>query len=151
MIVAAYRSGLYNVLLLGHIVSLVIAFAPAVIHPILSSQTETDGEPVTSRVAMHMANNTRRVHFPAVVVTGLFGLGMVFASDGVWDFSQTWVSLALLVWLAISGIVSGLIVPAERRVAAGDAGASRQVQMGGQIATLLLLVMLYLMIWKPGA
>ena len=151
MIFAAYRSGLYNLLLLGHIVSLVVAFAPAVIHPIVGTQTQADGEPVASTVAAHLASNTRRVHFPAVVVTGLFGLGMVFTSDDVWDFGQAWVSLALLVWFALCGVVSGLIGPAERRLGAGDASANRQVQMGGQIATVLLLVMLSLMIWKPGA
>jgi uncharacterized membrane protein len=151
MVIAAYRTGVYNVLLLLHIVAIVAAFAPAVIHPILGAQTQADGEPVASTVGAHMATNTRRVHLPALVVAGLLGLAMVFTSDDVWDFGQAWVSLSLLVWFALCGVVSGLIGPAERRVGQGDAGANRQVQLGGQIATVLVLAQLYLMIWKPGA
>jgi hypothetical protein len=75
----------------------------------------------------------------------------VFASDDVVAFDQAWVSLAFLVWLAICGIVSGVLLPAERRVAAGDESAQAIVERGGQIVTLLLVVMLYLMIWRPGA
>ena len=44
-----------------------------------------------------------------------------------------------------------MILPAERKLAAGDLEAEKKVAMGGQIATVLTLVMLYLMIWKPGA
>jgi hypothetical protein len=41
-------------------------------------------------------------------------------------------------------------VPGERAMAAGDLSAETKVAMGGQIITVLTLVMLYLMIWKPG-
>jgi hypothetical protein len=74
----------------------------------------------------------------------------VFASDPAWGFDQLWVSLALLVWLAICGVVSGVILPSERKLAGGDLAAEAKVAMGGQIVTVLLLAMLYLMIWKPG-
>jgi type II secretory pathway component PulM len=43
------------------------------------------------------------------------------------------------------------LLPAEKRMAAGDLTQEKKVAMGGQLATVLLLVMLYLMIWKPGA
>jgi hypothetical protein len=43
-----------------------------------------------------------------------------------------------------------VILPGERRQAAGDAAAAKRVELGGTLATLLFLVLLYLMIWKPG-
>ena len=150
MILAAYRSGLYNLLYLGHIVTIVIAFAPAVINPILGAQVRSDGEDTARRVSAHMATNGARVHFPALVLSAAFGLGLVIESDPLYGFDQAWVSLAFLVWLALCGVVTGIILPAERRLAAGDAAAERLVGRGGGIATVLLLVMLYLMIWKPG-
>ena len=76
---------------------------------------------------------------------------MVLTSDEVFGFGDAWVSLAFLVWLAIIGVVLGLLLPAEKRMAAGDLTQEKKVAMGGQLATVLLLVMLYLMIWKPGA
>lgn len=124
MVLAAYGDGLYKLLLLGHIVALLVAFAPA---------------------------NGRRLHLPALVVTGALGIALVLVSGDAWSFDQAWVSLAFLVWLALAGVVSAVIIPAERKLAAGDPAAERQVGLGGQLVTVLLLVMLYLMIWKPGA
>ncbi|MEO7571932.1 MAG: hypothetical protein ABIX10_05795 [Acidimicrobiales bacterium] len=152
MLIAAVNDNLDKALFLGHVVALVVAFAPAVVHPILIAKTKGDGdEGAFLRLAGHMAGNGRQIHFPALVVLGAFGLAMVFTSDDLFGFDDTWVSLALLVWLGICGVISGLVLPNERKLAAGDLSAERLVERGGQIATLLFLVMLYLMIWKPGA
>lgn len=149
---AAVTGNLYRALLLGHLLSILVAFAPAAVHPFLSAQTKAEGDDGAFRRQLaNQAANGRRLYLPALVVAGGFGVAMVLVSDGVWGFGQTWVSLAFLVWLALAGVISGLLLPAERRAAAGDEAAERLVDRGGQIATVLLLVMLYLMIWKPGA
>jgi uncharacterized membrane protein len=150
VVLADIGSGLYKLLYLGHIVTVLVAFAPAVIHPIIGAQAKADGEGALQRLSGHMATNGRRVHFPALVLTTAFGTGMVIVSDDLYGFDQTWISLAFLVWIALCGVVSGMLMPAERKLAGGDLEAERKVTMGGQIATVLLLVMLYLMIWKPG-
>jgi uncharacterized membrane protein len=151
MVLAAFGDGLYKLLYLGHIVAFLVAFAPAVIHPILAAQAKGDGPDTLPRLSGHMAANGRRIHLPALVAVGGLGLAMVLVSDEVWGFDQAWVSLAFLVWLAIGGVVTAILLPAERRLAGGDLAAEKQVAVGGQITTLLLLAMLYLMIWKPGA
>lgn len=150
MVLAAYNSGLYKLLFLGHVVSFLIAFAPVVIHPLLAAQSKADGPATLGRVAGYMAANGRRVHLPALVALGAFGIGLVLESDPAWAFDQTWVSLALLTWLAIAAVVIAVLMPAERKVAAGDLDAEKRVQQAGPIITILLLVVLYLMIWKPG-
>ncbi len=149
MVLAAVTDFSYRLLFLLHIVSIVAAFAPAVVNPLVAARAKQDGQLRT--FAGYMAANDKRVHFPALVLAGLFGLGLVFSSDDLWKFDQAWVSLALLSWIALCGVVSGLVTPAERKVAAGDAEAEKQVVLGAQIVTVLFLVMLYLMIWKPGA
>src|SRR3546814_12553945 len=78
-----------------------------------------------------MAANTRRLHFPALILAGVFGLEMIFSSDpgsgnNVWGLDQTRASTALLVWIALRGVVSGLIGPDERRYGAGGGGAERK-------------------------
>lgn len=153
---SAAFGGMYKVLLLLHLLSVVVAFAPAVVNPIYAAQMKGEGEGVFQRFAGHMAANGRRIHFPALIATGVFGLGMVFSSkpdgadENLIEFDQAWVSLSLLVWIALCGVVSGMILPAERKLSAGDMEAEKKVAMGSQIATVLFLVMLYLMIWKPG-
>lgn len=151
MVLAVVGSTLYKLLFLGHMISFVVAIAPAVIHPILGAQAKADGPETMIRVSGYMARNGRRIHFPALVVLGAFGLGMVFEGDPSWGFDQTWVSLSFLVWLALCGVVTAMILPGERAFAGGAMEAERKVALGGQISTVLILVMLYFMIWKPGA
>ena len=96
-----------------------------------------------------MASNGRQIHFPALVVLGGFGLGLVLEGD--WDFDDAWVSLAFLVWLAHLRGRDGH--PPAGRAEAGGRRRRRRApdRSGGQLVTVLVLVMLYLMIWKPGA
>ncbi len=150
MMLAAVGDGLYRLFFLGHMLAFVVAFAPAVIHPILAAQVKKDGEQTLLQVSAHMASNGRRLHFPALIALGGFGLALVFASDKSYGFDQAWVMAATTVWLIMCGLISGLLLPAERKLAAGDLSAEKLVAVGGQVVTLLALVMLYLMIWKPG-
>lgn len=147
---------LYDIMLLLHVVAIVGAFAPMVVNPVLAARAKKDGAAAEQQVSGYMAQNGRQVHLPCLVLVGLFGLGMVFSSkpegadEALWGFDQAWVSIALLIWIAICGIVTGLMLPGERALAAGDATAEKKVQIGGQVLTVLFLVMMYLMIWKPG-
>lgn len=149
MILAAYSDNAYDLVLLLHIVAVLIAFAPAVNHPIFAQRFKADGQ--LERFATHAAANGRFLHLPALVVAGLLGIVLVVLSDEIIEFSEAWVSLSLLVWIALAGVVSALILPSERKVAAGQLEAQRTAEMGGQLAGVLLLVMLYLMIFKPGS
>ena len=153
MILAAYGDSLYKVLFLGHMLSFVVAFAPAVINPILVGEDE--GATATSarsrRLAGHMASNGRQIHFPALIALGGFGIAMVLTSDPAFGLRPD-LGVAGLPRLAgdhRGGLRRG--APGERKLAAGDLAAEKKVAMGGQIVTVLTLVMLYLMIWKPGA
>ena len=65
-------------------------------------------------------------------------------------FSEPWVSVAMLLWFIMLGIIFGLMLPAEKKAATGDEGAEKIISMAGGIMHLLLVVMLYLMIFKPG-
>jgi hypothetical protein len=44
-----------------------------------------------------------------------------------------------------------VILPAERKVAAGDLAAEKRIAAAGGIATLLVIVQVALMVIKPGA
>jgi hypothetical protein len=151
MILADYGDSLFKVLFLGHILSFVVAFAPAVINPIMMAKLKSQGnEAALPKVAAIMASNGRYIHFPALIALGAFGIAMVLWSDPAIGFDQTWVSLAFLDWIAITGLVSAVMLPGERKMAEGDLSVEVRVDACGQIITLLTLVMLYLMIWKPG-
>jgi hypothetical protein len=68
----------------------------------------------------------------------------------VWKFSQVWIWLAVVIWLAMNGVLHAVLLPAERAVADGDQAAARRVDAAGGLLTLALVVMIYLMVFKPG-
>lgn len=147
---AAYRETGYNVMLFLHILTLLVAFAPAFVHPLLARQSADFDPGGRAKLIGAMAANGRRIYAPALIVAGLFGLAMQGMSDGVIEFGQTWFWLALILWLAMNGVLHGMLLPAERAVAAGDDSAIKKADTGGMIITVLLLVTLYLMVFKPG-
>lgn len=140
---------LYRVVFLLHVLSAIVAFAPAFVWPILNVQARKRGATVPSDVSQQVAVNNVTVHGPALVLTGVFGILMIVMADA-WEFSQLWISLSFLVWFALLGLLFGVTVPAQRKAAAGDAAAEKQVAMLTGISHLLLVVMLVFMIWKPG-
>lgn len=151
--------GMYKVMLLLHLLSAVVAFAPAVIHPIFAARSKDADAGLRRTLFGWMAQNGRMIHSPALLLVGVFGLGMVFSSkpdgadENLFGFDQAWVSLSFLLWIVIGGLVTGMIMPNERRLASGEGDpqeAQRKVDLAGQITTVLLLVVFYLMIFKPG-
>jgi uncharacterized membrane protein len=146
----------YKLMLLLHIASIIVAFAPAFVWPVVSAQLKKKGKPVGPAIGELAAGNTTRIHGPALVLVGLFGIGMVAmskpegATEALYKFSQGWVSAALLMWFVMLGILFGGLLPAEKKAAAGDEQGDKQVAMFGGMLHLLLLLMLIDMIWKPG-
>jgi uncharacterized membrane protein len=154
MLVAAIDSFGYRLFFLLHILSIVVAFAPGFVWPVVAVQLRKAGQPLGPVMSKIRTANSMRIHGPALVLTGIFGFGMIGLSDKAWKFSQTWVSAALLIWFVMIGVLYALLVPAERK--AGDGGgdggkaAEQRVGMFGGILHVLLLLMLIDMIWKPG-
>lgn len=152
MVLAAYRDTGYNIILLVHIVAVVVAFAPAAINPLLERYFVANGtEAALQSWAGFARDYTKKISLSAIVLLLITGVLMVVLSDEVIEFSDLWVSLSFLVWIAIAGVVSALILKGERLVAAGDMKGRELIAKGGPIATVLVLAMLYLMIFKPGA
>ena len=152
MVLAAYRDTGYNIILLVHIVAVVVAFAPAAINPLLERHfARNGGDAAIQTWAGFSRDYTKKISLSALVLLLVTGILMIVLSDDLIEFSDLWISLSFLVWFAIAGVVSALILKGERLMAAGDMKGRELVAKGGPIATVLLLVMLYLMIFKPGA
>ena len=109
----------YNIMLFLHIASVLVAFAPAFTHPLIERESRSLEQSSRNSVLGFLAQNSRRVYAPALILVGLFGFGLVGMSDKVIKFDQTWVWLAAVVWLAMNGVLHGLLLPAERALADG--------------------------------
>lgn len=140
----------YKLLFLLHILAIIAAFAPTFIWPSVAVRLKKQQRPVGATIGELSAGNTARVHGPALVLAGIFGLGMVGLSDGAFEFSQAWVSVAVLIWFLMLGALFAVLLPAEKKAAAGDLAAEKLVSMGNGILSLLLVLQVIDMIWKPG-
>ena len=150
MIFAAVGDTGYNIVLLLHILTVMAAFAPAFVHPFLVNQSQDMDGSARATMIGYISGNGRRVYAPALILSGIFGFALQGMSDEAWGFDQGWFLGAVIVWVAMNGVLHGVILPAERGVGAGEAGAQKKLDAGGGAITLLLLVMLWLMIFKPG-
>lgn len=151
MLIAAIGDTGYDLVLLVHILAVIVTFAPAAMNPLMERYLEKNGgDAALKNSAGFSAFFTSKVSLPGLVVILLTGILLIVMSDEVWEFSQTWISLAFLGWIALGGVVSAMILKGEKQLAAGDMNGRALISKGGPIASLLLIVMLYLMIFKPG-
>jgi hypothetical protein len=129
----------FKISLFLHILTVIVAFAPAVLAVVPGGRDGALG--VLDRAG-------RQVYAPALILAGFFGIMCIVTSDvggvAVFEFSDTFVSLAFVVWIAMNGVFHALVLAGQKQ------NDEKKVTNGQAIMTVLLIVMLYLMIWKPG-
>ena len=127
---------LYRILYLVHLLSVIVAFGPLFVYPRLQRAGQ-----IQSIAALHM-----RLVFPALVV--LWVAGHPHAGVGEIRLGGTWfVTVTIVLWVVALAVSWFLIRPA---IAADTDGARSRMAMGIGITHLILVVSLYLMIFKPG-
>jgi hypothetical protein len=167
-IFAGLQSGPYRVVLLLHILCAIIGLGGVTLNGVYA---------VASRKALgHGGLAIVRANAKSTKIAELFiyavpilGFGLVGLSDDAWSFSQTWLWMALVVYAIALGVALGLLLPTFRKYEALveqvetsgvaptpavestlDGLLKKQAAMGGSLH-LIIVVLLYLMIWKPGA
>ncbi|HEX7444306.1 MAG TPA: hypothetical protein VF320_10480 [Acidimicrobiales bacterium] len=150
MILATFDSTPYRILLILHILFVVVAFGGLFAAPMLAR-----AQGASTAVASGMVGYLQRIAVPAIILAGLMGFGLIGMSKvgdkAKFEFSQSWVGIAMLLWLLEIGLLLGLLIPTERKVAAGDAEAAKRLPMFTGLSHLILLVAVGLMVFKPGA
>jgi uncharacterized membrane protein len=106
-----------------------------------------------------------------VYAVPVLGILMVLLSDGAFGFGTTWVWLSLVVYVLALGLSHSVMIPSHRRInalmlemeqgappAGGPPPQVAQIQAIGKklagtsmVLNLALVVILVLMIWKPGS
>jgi uncharacterized membrane protein len=151
VVLATTNSFGYRLFFLLHIFSILVAFAPAFVWPVVNARLRGEGATPGAQIGKIISRSWSRIHGPALVLAGLFGILMIVIDDkDTWKFDQTWVSMAFLLWFLMLGVVFGLMPWNERKAAEGDTAADRRSAAFTGILHLLLLLQIIDMIWKPG-
>jgi uncharacterized membrane protein len=159
-------SGAYKFVLLLHLVSVVVGLGGVMLNGVyanLAAKGQGSEGVAISEANFAVSNIAEKL----IYLIPIFGIGLVFMSDDVWSFSQTWVWLSLVVYVVAIGLSHSTLIPGHKRLnvlgrqlAAGQGGQAEVDEMAainkkmapvGATLDLLAVVLIALMVWKPGA
>lgn len=130
----------YNITLFLHLVAVVAAFGPLLVMGRLYASDPAGAARIYLRVSL-----------PALILTWVFGMGVVGSSGSGEDkiaMSETWIMLSLLAWLAMVAVAFAVILPAMK---SGGEAARSKLMAGLGSSHLLMVVAVALMVFKPGS
>ena len=137
----------YNIVLLLHVLAVIIGFSPLWLAPVLIRLTANGDKAAADGLEISIL----RFSLPGIGLAGILGFGLAGMSDKVYKMSQTWISIAAVLWIVLLAVLFFVARPAIKAFRDGDAAARGRIMMATGIGHLILVVMLYLMIFKPGA
>jgi uncharacterized membrane protein len=144
----------YDVAAAVHVMAVVAAFGWTFVTPAIGPWLRTTHPEALPAWHEAQVRLIRMLVTPAMVVVLLVGVYLASDAD-VWD--QVWVSIPLLILLALFGILHGLVVPRERQLAEMSLDGPgrdydalmRQTTLIESLQALLVLVAILLMVAKP--
>lgn len=168
-------SSLHNTLLVLHLLAVILGFGPAMMAGLWGAEAKAR----RGREGLAIAEATYKVvgTYAAWIMYSvpIFGILLVFTSDNdIYKFSQAWVSASLLLYIVGVGVAQAVHLPNLRRMnelmaeladgpgpgGGGPGGPPPQVAeieargkkagMVGGMLSLLVVVIVVLMVFKPG-
>lgn len=148
---------MFNLFLALHVLAAVFVIGP------LAHATTTAGRGIRTGdgVATASASRTARIYAFVSVVVVILGFGLMSIKDPdthvkAGEFSQTWIWLSVLLWLAAMALVLAVLVPtldkATQMIAKQESVVSLTARAGaaGGVVALLFAVIVFLMVYQPG-
>jgi uncharacterized membrane protein len=161
----------YDIVFVLHLLAVIVGFGTVVLNGLRGAEAKKRPGPGGLAIGEsgHRVNSVAEYFIYAVPV---FGIGLVFMSDDVWSFGQTWVWLSLVLYVIGIGVSHAVLIPSEKRmnvlaaelVAAGPPpaaggpppqvvemqGLEKKLAAAGTFLNLLVVVVVALMVFKPG-
>lgn len=148
-----------DVLLSIHIIAVALWLGGSVMNGVVNAKLAATGDiAANARLARVETNLGQQFYMPASILTLLSGIGLVLVSDGAYSFGDLWVSVGFLSIIVAAVLGPVKFLPLSREIAdayeAGEAeragAASQQIAMWSTVNTVLIVVALVLMVYKPG-
>ena len=166
-------SGIYKLLLVLHIFCAIVGFGAVYLNALYGRQIQK--RQGREGLAIYEANfRVSAIGQYFIYGVFVFGFLLVLTSDEAWEFSQTWIWLSMALFIVGIGVSLGVLLPAVKRmgvlmrelVDAGPPAAGAppgpppqvaelqalgpRVGASGAFLDVLMIVILALMVWKPG-
>jgi len=152
----------YKIVLFLHILAVVLAFGPTFGYGFFFSVAPRYPQ-ATPAILAGVQKVDRYLVNPGMVLLLLAGIGLLTASDGVWDTSDVFVAVGFVAIIALFGLQHGFFQPqtrkakeiAERDLKAGDTlspefeALSQRIGQVGGLAGVIVVVAIFFMAYKP--
>lgn len=162
-------SGWYNVLLVLHVLSAIVGLGAVMLNGLYAAQGQQRPGPggrAISEANFAVSNIAEKV----IYLIPVFGILLVVSSHKIFTFGQTWVWMALVLFVIAMGISHGVLIPGHKKInallleveqgppaASGPPPQAAQIEAlgkrqaaAGMTLNLFVVAFLVLMIWKPG-
>lgn len=165
----------YDLVLVVHLLTVIVGFGTVMLNGLRGAEAKKRPGPGGLAIGEsgHRVNTVAEYFIYAVPV---FGIALVFMSDDNWTFGQTWVWLSLLLYVIGIAVSHAVLIPAEKRmnalaaelvaarpppagapgggpppqVAEMEALEKKKLAPAGTFLNLLVVVVVFLMVFKPG-
>jgi uncharacterized membrane protein len=166
--VGTFDNTVYDIVYYLHILAAIVGYGGVFLNGLYGQQATTRSAREGSAIA---AANMSVTNVAEIFIYASFAFGIILAimaedGSGV-GFDEPWLSLSMLLWIVAIALVHAVMKPAMRaynmdlvQQAEGKEPGSTGVDLGaldkkmgatGAALNLILVVILYLMIFKPGA
>lgn len=162
-------SGVYKLLLVLHILCAIVGIGGVTLNAFYGMAAQRRKGPEALAIA-ETNFDVSKVAEKFIYAVFPLGILLVLASDDAWSFSQSWISLSMLIYIAALGISHGLVFPtakkmnslmsdlASRPPAPGGPppevaqleALGKRIGMGSMLLHLATIALVALMVWKPG-
>jgi Predicted integral membrane protein (DUF2269) len=148
-----------------HITAAIAAFGPTFVFPIIGSQLEK--HPASAHFAAELMHKMEtRLIIPVALTMLVSGVGLIFAV-GINLTKTPWLGIAIILYLIAIGIAIFNQLPTTNKLVEATAGGPppgappgpppphvaaliTRARVGGQVLTVLLVAIIFLMVAKPG-
>jgi len=173
MVLANIDGGFYKFVLVLHIFCAIVGFGAVFLNGVYGQQMKVrmQAGKIDEAIGIFEANDfVSKIGEYFIYAVFLLGFAVLGLSDSAWKFSQTWVWLAIVVYLVAVGLSHAVLLPAVKRMgvlmhemrdgpppvggpppqAAEMASIGQKLAVVGPILDLAMIVVLFLMVFKPG-
>jgi hypothetical protein len=174
VIIAAYRGDfLYDFFLFLHILAAIVGFGSTFVWPMLAAKGRQLPPPQGYAIGHAAKESSTILTSPFIYAVGVTGIILILVSDEIIEFSDTWISIAFLLYI-VAILLSELLhkpnlkaIDSLQATLASGGGTptsngppvevaelqerGKKAAMFGGILHLLFLLLLLDMVFKPGA
>ena len=156
----------YKAQLFLHVVAVVVTMGATFAFPFLQAFAERSGVGATRFVMQFFVRIEKILIIPGAILLSLFGLGIIFDSNTpnrYKDDFPVWLMASITIFVALvvvdllvqqrqvkSAIAALEGVPEGKTLPAAYEAIARRIQMVGGLEGLAIVVITFLMVWKPG-